>query len=277
MKNPGFFSLLRRNYIPVLVNAILAIAFTVISFQYVEPMNCYRLCGTENGSPCPTGSCNFGEQKAGWPIPVFVDAPGGGSPTGGWGLLGPEDLPLPIPMILDVLFYSFLLWPALYLIRVIQRQASSYRLVLVSVLLNIFFAASLWLFYMLFAYSVPVGRGTNVQVFVNTPTSTTASPAFLPIVVISLGELVETYGSPDYVRFTAEDMGKVPKISSILYWRAAEMFVILPEVTNESYAIQENSGIQMIIFAGDKEVISIDDKLLGEKEIPWHGYGDYHP
>jgi hypothetical protein len=277
MKETGSFSLFRSNYVLILVNAILAIGLTVISFRYVQPKNCYRLCGTEDGRPCPPGSCNFGEQKAGWPIPVFVDAPGGGSPTSGWGLLGPEDLPLPIPIILDVLFYSSLLWLMLYLIKVIQRQAPSYRLVLLSLLLNVFFAASLWVFYLLFAYSVPVGRGHTVQVYVNSPTSTSASSAFLPTVAIPRGELVETYGGPDYVRFAAEDMGQVPKISRILYWRAAEMFVILPDVTSESYIIQENSGIQMIIFSGDKEVIGIDDKLLGEKEIPWRGYGDYHP
>ncbi len=277
MHEVSFFSLIRRDYILVLVNAMLAIGLTIVSFQYVRPKNCYRLCGREDGRPCPTGSCNFGEQKAGWPIPVFVDAPGGGSPTGGWGLLGPEDPPLPIPIILDVLFYSSVLWLALYLIKVFQRQAPSYRLVLVSLLSNVFFVASLWVFYLLFAYSVPVGRGHTVQVYVNTAASTTASPAFLPIVAIPLGELVETYGNPDYVRITAGDKEQVPKISSILYWRAVEMFVILPDVTNESYVIQENSRIQLIIFSGDKEVIGIDGKLLGEKEIPWHGYGDYQP
>lgn len=275
MKNLSFFSLLRRNYILVLVNSVLAIGLTVVSFQYVQPKNCYRLCGREDGGPCPMGSCNFGEQQAGWPVPVFIDAPGGGSPTSGWGLLGPEDLPLPIPMILDVLFYSVLIWLALYCIKVIQKQAPSHRLLLVSLLLNLFLAASLWVFYLLFAYVVPVGRGHTVQVYVNTPTSTTASPAFLPVVAIPLDELVETYGNPDYVRFTAEDIAQVPKISGILYWRSSEIFVILPDITNESYVIQENSVIQMIIFSSDKEVIGIDGKLLGEKETPWHGYGDY--
>ena len=52
-----------------------------------------------------------------------------------------------------------------------------------------------------------------------------------------------------------------------------EIFVIFPDVANESYAIQENSGIQVIIFSSDKEVIGIDGKLLGGKEIRWRGYG----
>ena len=277
MKDVSFFWLIRRNYILVLVNAMLAIGLTVVSFQYVQPKNCYRLCGTEAGKPCPTGSCNFGEQKAGWPIPVFVDAPGGGSPTGGWGLLGPEDLPLPIPIILDVLFYSLLFWLALYLIKLIQRQEPSYRLVFATLLLNFFLATSLWVFYLLSAYFMPVGRGHTIQVYVNTPVSTTASPAFSPIVPIPLGELVETYGSPDYVRLTADDITQVPKVSGILYWPSTEMFVMLPEITNQSYVIKENSRIQLIIFSADKEVIGIDGKTLGEKKIPWHGYGKYLP
>jgi hypothetical protein len=275
MKKPGIFSLFRHNYIQVLVNAILAIAFTVASFQYVQPKNCYRLCSTESRTACSKGSCNFGDQKAGWPISAFIDAPGGGSPTGGWGLLGPEDPPLPIPILGDVLFYSLLLWLAFCLIQIVQRRVPSYRLVLATLPLNGVLALSLWAFYLMFPYFVPIGRGHTTQVYVNTPTSTTSSPAFSPIVVIPLREIVDTYGPPDYLQLAVKDTTQVSKIPVVLFWNSSDMLVILPEVISHSYVIQENSGIQKIIFCNEKEAIGIDGQLLGETQIPWHGYGDY--
>src|SRR5215212_8493554 len=79
-------------YFLLIVNAFLAIGLTVLSFQYVQPKNCYNFCDPSYIIPCTKGSCYFGDQKAGWPIPVFVDMPGGGSPTDGWGMVGPEDI-----------------------------------------------------------------------------------------------------------------------------------------------------------------------------------------
>lgn len=104
MKTAPFVPPGRGRYILVVVNLLLTIGLTLLSFRYVQPKDCYRHCGAEEGIPCLPGGCGFGEQKAGWPLPVFVDDPGGGSPTGGWGLLGPEDPPLIMPMLLTVLF-----------------------------------------------------------------------------------------------------------------------------------------------------------------------------
>src|SRR5512133_1206384 len=119
-------------YFLLIVNAFLAIGLTVISFQYIQPRNCYYFCDASEGRPCPKGSCAIGKQKAGWPIPVFVDNPGGGSPTNGWGLLGPEDPPLGMPMILDVLFYSLSVWMVLFVILLFRQQTSLLKLFLVS-------------------------------------------------------------------------------------------------------------------------------------------------
>jgi hypothetical protein len=53
-----------------------------------------------------------GLQSAGFPVPMVREM-GGGSPLSGWGVLGPEDIPifpwLSIP--LNVMLYSALLWP----------------------------------------------------------------------------------------------------------------------------------------------------------------------
>ncbi len=277
MKTLPLISLLRRNYALIFLNAFLAIALTVVSFRYVHPKDCYRLCGTEDGIPCPSGSCNFGEQKAGWPIPAFVDTPGGGSPTGGWGLLGPEDPPLAVPIILDVLFYSILLWAVLCIIRFAGKQTVPRRLILATLPVNIFLAISLWTFYLLFAYFAPVGRGHSVQVYVNTPTSTTASLAFSPIVSIPVDELIEKYGDPDYVQLIADGTTDEPKTGMVLYWDSVDMFITLPEIANKTYRVQEKTNIELIIFSAEKDLVGIDDKPLREKKISWLGYGDYEP
>src|SRR4030095_3056271 len=149
-------------YFLLIVNAFLAIAFTVISFQYVQPKNCYNFCDPSYGIPCPKGSCYFGDQKRGWPSPVFVDAPGGGSPTGGWGLLGPEDPPIPMPMIGDVLFYSLLVWIILFVVQFSRYQVLPLKLFLISLPLNALLAVCLWCFYFIFTFTMGIhliGRG----------------------------------------------------------------------------------------------------------------------
>jgi len=183
MKTTPFIPLGRRRYILVIVN-LLAIGLTVLSFLYVQPKDCYRFCGGEQ-LPCPTGSCRFGEQKAGWPIPVFVDYPGGGSPTGGWGMLGPEDPPIPMPMILDVLFYSILVWLAVFIIGLIQRQMLDPKLILLSLPITAFLGVFLWMFYLIFGFTVGfdlIGRGHGEGVYVNSPTSSNSVATKQPLV-----------------------------------------------------------------------------------------------
>ena len=94
MKSTPFFPLGRGRYILVVVNLLLTIGLTVLSFRYVQPKDCYRLCAGDGMPTCLAGGCGFGEQKAGWPLTVFVDTPGGGSPTGGWGCWDPKTLRL---------------------------------------------------------------------------------------------------------------------------------------------------------------------------------------
>lgn len=108
------------SFLPYSVIILVGIGLTILSLRFVRPINCQTLCDLPEGSACPIGSCRFGEQRAGLPLPVLVDDLGGSSPTGGWGKLGPEDLPNPMTFMLDVLFYSLLFWPIWYIIRVIR-------------------------------------------------------------------------------------------------------------------------------------------------------------
>lgn len=137
----------RGRYILVVMNLLLTLVLTVLSFRYVQPKDCYRFCDLEEGVPCPTGSCRVGEQKAGWPIPVFVDAQSPSSPLLPSGILGVDDYPHPVWMLLDVLFYSVLVWLAVFIIGLTREQRLDQRLILLSLPMNVALAVFLWWFY----------------------------------------------------------------------------------------------------------------------------------
>ncbi len=269
-------------YFLLVVNAILAIGLTVISFQCVQPKNCYYFCDPSYVIPCPKGSCYFGEQKAGWPIPAFVDAPGGGSPTGGWGLLGPEDPPLPIPMIADVLFYSMLVWIVLYLIQFFRHQAISLKLFLASLPLNAVLGAFLWVFYLSFGFTMGfqiIGRGHREPVYVETSKDIDIHTAmgFAPSVSIPLGEVIEYYGDPDYVWFTSDSTTEGTTTGMMLYWDSVNMFVELPQIADKTYPVHRKTDIEMIIFYDDQDVIAVAGQRIREEKTVWTGYGNYQP
>ena len=147
MKTTPLFPHGRGRYILVVVNLLLTFGLTLLSFRYLQPKDCYRFCDVEEGVPCPAGSCRVGEQKAGWPIPVFVDAPSPSSPLLISGVLGVDDYPRPMPILLDVLFYSFLAWLAVLIIGLIQRQRFDPKLILLALPLNVGLVVFLWIWY----------------------------------------------------------------------------------------------------------------------------------
>jgi hypothetical protein len=219
----------------------------------------------------------LGEQKAGWPLPVFIDMPGGGSPTTGWGILGPEDLPDLMLVILDGLFYSILLWIVFYILQRVRRQALPAKLIAGTLPLVVVLAAALWLFYAVFPYFLPIGRGRVLSIYVNTPAATLSGSAFYPSVSIPLGELIENYGEPDDVRLHPVGPLGDPTLHMMLHWDSLGMFVELPQVAKNSYRIKETTHVKMILFFKEGAVIQIAGEPLGDKVIPWKGYGDYLP
>ncbi len=147
MKNPGFFPAGRIGCLFGIVNALLAIGLTFASLAYVTPKDCSQECVAPEGTSCPSGACRIGEQRAGWPLPVLIDSPGGGSPVNGWGKLGPEDPPIPSAFVLDTLFYSILLWVAFSIVRAVRRQTLPMKLMAVSLPLTAVLGALVWLIF----------------------------------------------------------------------------------------------------------------------------------
>jgi hypothetical protein len=127
-----------------------------------------------------------------------------------------------------------------------------------------------------FEYDLPIGRGSDVQVYVDTPTSTIATSAFLPIVSIPLRELVDNYGAPDYARFIFSDNTQTTT-RIVLYWNSAGMFTELPQIMDEGYPVKETTTIKRIIFSDEQQILRIDGESLGTEKISWKGYGSYLP
>jgi hypothetical protein len=146
MKTKPLFPHGRGRYVLVMVNLLLTTVLILLSFRYVQPKDCYRFCDVEEGVPCPAGSCRVGEQKAGWPIPVFIDA-SSYSPLMPSGVLGVDDYPHPMWMLLDVLFYSFLVWLVVFIIGLIQGQMLDPKLILLALPMNVALAVFLWVRY----------------------------------------------------------------------------------------------------------------------------------
>jgi hypothetical protein len=267
---------LRRPAILVIANALLAIVLTIISFRYVRPLDCYRRCPAEDGAACPAGTCRIGDQKAGWPLPVFIDSPGGGSPVSGWGILGPEDLPGPLPLFLDLLFYNLLLWLGTYGIAWLRGRRLSLAPLLAGLPLNLPLAAALWLFLMFFPYVLPVGRGTGWGVYLNTASSISAVQSFRASVRVPLEEVLATYGSPDEVLLLHQAGPQGTLTRGVLRWDSSRLLVTLPQREGDPYPIREGTAVEKIIFVeGEEEIMGIDGQMFGDERIPWRGYGDY--
>ncbi len=98
-----------RRGISVILIMLLGTGLTITSLQYKQPANCQSLCMK---SPCQVGECQFGEQRAGFPLPFIWDTEQG-SPTSSWGK---ADLDGDLTslnykaFVLNILFYSLFLW-----------------------------------------------------------------------------------------------------------------------------------------------------------------------
>jgi hypothetical protein len=114
-----------KSYIFFSVLILAAIGLTIGSLRYVRPLTCLQFCDLPEQLTCPSGSCRAGEQRAGFPLPIVIDNGAGSSPTGGWGKLGPEDLPNPVTPVLDVVFYGVFLWLIWKIVRVLLGKEKS--------------------------------------------------------------------------------------------------------------------------------------------------------
>ena len=115
--------------------------------------------------------------------------------------------------------------------------------------------------------------GNRLNVQVDTHTSLVNGIWFHPSVPISLGDIIEKYGEPDYVTI---DQNVPGRIQLRFYWNSLRMLVPLPEISGETYPVRKITQVESINFL-DENLYRISDKETEPYYKPWNGYGIYQP
>jgi hypothetical protein len=119
-----------------------------------------------------------------------------------------------------------------------------------------------------FLFTCGAGR-LNVQV--DTQTNIVNAVWILPNDSISLGEIIEKYGEPNYVTIDQETPGTIhPRC----YWNSIRMLVMLPKISGKTYAVEKDTEVEAIDFS-DENLYRISDKETEPYYKPWNGYGIY--
>lgn len=111
----------------------------------------------------------------------------------------------------------------------------------------------------------------NVQVTMET--SLVSAIWFDPSVPISLGEIIEKYGEPNYVTV---DQDATPNLQLRLYWNSIRMLVVVPEIFGETYDVRNTTEVEGVDFS-DENLYRISDKETNPYYQPWNGYSMYQP
>ena len=119
-------------------------------------------------------------------------------------------------------------------------------------------------------YLFTCGAGRlNVQV--DTQTNIVVAVWLFPNDPISLGEMIEKYGEPDYVTLDQETLDTIhPRF----YWNSMRMVVVVPQIPGNTYDVETTTEVEIISFS-DESVYRISDKVPNSYYKPWKGYGIY--
>jgi len=122
-------------------------------------------------------------------------------------------------------------------------------------------------------YLFDCGAGRlNVQV--ETQTNIVTAVWLLPNDPISLGEMIEKYGEPNYVTLDQEAPGTPGTIHLRFYWNSIRMSVVLPEIPGNTYDVEKTTAVEIIRFS-DENLYRIFEKATNSYSKPWKGYGIY--
>ena len=119
--------------------------------------------------------------------------------------------------------------------------------------------------------------GYSVVVQVDKPTNIVNATGFYPSIPISLGEIIERYGEPNYVVLQAEGPTEAPTSRMSLFWDTLKMTVEMPQIDSHIYALEETTTVEMVLFLDEAQYIASNEILFGEYYKRWKGYGAYQP
>jgi hypothetical protein len=115
--------------------------------------------------------------------------------------------------------------------------------------------------------------GNRLNIQVATATNLANGIWFYPNVPISLGDIIEKYGEPNYVTLGQEAPGTIhPRF----YWNSIRMLVMVPEISGGTYKVKKTTEVEGIDFS-DENLYRTSEKESDPYYKPWKGYGIYQP
>ena len=117
--------------------------------------------------------------------------------------------------------------------------------------------------------------GYSVVVQVDKPTNLVNATGFYPSIPISLGEIIEKYGEPDFVALRAEDSPDGPSSRITLFWDSLRMTVAMPKINSHIYVLEGTTNPEMVGFLDEEHYTDSSDVEFGEFFQQWNGYGTY--
>ena len=119
--------------------------------------------------------------------------------------------------------------------------------------------------------------GYSVVVQVDSATRVVNGTGFYPSVPISLGEIIEKYGEPNYLALQAEGTTEAPTSRTNLFWDSIKMMVAMPLIDSHLYAVEGTTTAEMVTFLDDVQYFDSSELEFGEFYKQWNGYGTYQP
>ena len=124
-----------------------------------------------------------------------------------------------------------------------------------------------------FLFYCGVGR-LNVQV--DTHTNIVNGIWFYPNDSISLGEIIEKYGDPDFFLMSSETGPEGPTVQMSIYWDSIRMGVWLPKVDGKIYVVEDTTAVEGIGLSDETTYPrSYASEFGASYYTPWNGYGAY--
>jgi len=119
-------------------------------------------------------------------------------------------------------------------------------------------------------YLFTCGAG-RLYIQVDTQTNIVSAVWLLPNDPISLGEMIEKYGEPNYVSLDQETLDAIhPRF----YWNSMRMVVVVPQIPGNSYDVETTTEVERISFS-DENLYRLSDKETSSYYKPWKSYGIY--
>lgn len=122
---------------------------------------------------------------------------------------------------------------------------------------------------------IAISCGYSVSVQVDTSTNIVNGIWFYPSLTISLGDIIEKYGEPNFIYFDPEGPADAPTVQMILYWDALGMQVEMPQIDGKEYDLQKTTSIGSVAFTDMELYPGSSDIQFGEFYKLWNGYGMY--